>query len=103
LDVVCHVPLRTPYSCLADGLVVGTGNSIGRLDIRLAEVMSTSEIHVSARRKDATGPVLLLRPNSNYLAKIGSQPDGKLEALAQECSQLPEKELFEIEKMQPPL
>ena len=22
LDIVCHVPLETPYSCLADGLVV---------------------------------------------------------------------------------
>jgi hypothetical protein len=31
LEVICYVPLKTPYSCLADGLVVGTGNSIGRL------------------------------------------------------------------------
>lgn len=100
LDVVCHVPLRTPYSCLADGLVVGTGNSIGRLDLRLAEVMTMSDIHLSARRKDATGPVLLLKPNLNYLRKIRSQPDEELETLARECGQLPEKELFEIEKIQ---
>ena len=37
LDIICYIPLKTPYSCIADGLVVGTGNSIGRLDIRLGE------------------------------------------------------------------
>jgi formylmethanofuran dehydrogenase subunit E len=101
LDVVCHVPLKTPYSCLADGLFVGTGNSIGRLDLRLAEAMTMSEIHVSVRRKDGTGPVLLLKPALRYLEKIRSQPDEKLEALARESGALPEKELFEIEKIQP--
>ena len=98
LDVVCHIPMKTPYSCLADGLVVGTGNSIGRLDLRLAEVMAMSETHVSVRRKDGAGPVLLLKPSLKYLEKIRSQPDDQLEALARECGQLAEKELFEIEK-----
>jgi len=101
LDVVCHVPLKTPYSCLADGLVVGTGNSIGRLDIRLAEALAMSDVHVSSRRKDGTGPVLLLKPNSKYLEKIRLQPDEQLETLARECGRLPEKELFEIVKIRP--
>ena len=98
LDVVCHIPMETPYSCIADGLVVGTGNSIGRLDIRLAEVLSVSDLHVSARRKDGTGPVLLIRPNEKYLEKIRHAPDAQLESLAHACVELPEAELFTIEK-----
>ena len=99
LDVVCHIPLKTPYSCIADGLVVGTGNSIGRLDIRLAEALATADAHVSVRRKDGTGPVLLLKPNQQYLEKIRKAPDAQLESLARECGELPEAELFSIEKV----
>ena len=99
LDVICFVPLKTPYSCLADGLVVGTGNSLGRLDIRLGEVMTMADIHVSVRRKDGTGPVLLLKPKVEYLEKIRSQPDDQLESLARECGRLPEEKLFMIEKL----
>jgi len=100
LDVVCHVPLEMPCSCLADGLVVGTGNSLGRLDIRLAEALTAADIHVSVRRKDKTGLVLLFKPNAVYLEKIRSRPDGELEALARECGELPEKDLFVIEKIE---
>lgn len=96
VEVVCHVPLATPYSCLADGLVVGTGNSIGRLDLRLAEVLTAADIHVSVQRKDKTGPVLLLKPNAEYLKKIRLGTENELAALAHECGELPEKELFEI-------
>ena len=102
LDIVCHVPMNTPYSCLADGLVVGTGNSIGRLDVRLAEALAVTDIHVSVRRKDGTGPVLLLKPNVEYLERIRRQPAEELEKLSRECGQLPEKELFEIRKLEPP-
>jgi formylmethanofuran dehydrogenase subunit E len=99
LDIVCHVPLATPYSCLADGLVVGTGNSLGRLDLRLAEVMAVAEIHVSVRRKDGTGPVLLLKPEPRYLEKIRSRPVEELEALSHETARLPEAELFTIRRL----
>ena len=99
LDIVCYIPLKTPYSCIADGLVVGTGNSIGRLDIRLAEALTTADAHVSVRRKDGVGPVLLLKPNQKYLEKIRNAPDAQLESLARECGELPEKELFVIEKV----
>jgi hypothetical protein len=99
LDIICYVPLKTPYSCLADGLVVGTGNSIGRLDIRLGEVMTMADIHVSVRRKDSPGPVLLLKPDQKYLEKIRQQPDEQLTALSIECSQLPENKLFAIEQL----
>lgn len=99
LDIICYIPRKTPYSCIADGLVVGTGNSIGRLDIRLGEVMTMADIHVSIRRKDGIGPVLLLKPKVEYLEKIRSQPDEQLDALAHECGQLPEEKLFAIEKL----
>jgi formylmethanofuran dehydrogenase subunit E len=99
LDIICYVPLKTPYSCLADGLVVGTGNSLGRLDIRLGEVMTMADIHVSVRRKDGTGPVLLLKPDQKYLEKIRHQPDDQLSALSTECSQIPENKLFAIEQL----
>ena len=101
LDVICYVPLQTPYSCIADGLVVGTGNSIGRLDIRLAEALAEADVHVSVRRKDGTGPVLLFKPNQKYLEKIRNAPDAQLESLARECGELPEEELFVIKKVQP--
>jgi len=99
LDIVCYIPLKTPYSCIADGLVVGTGNSIGRLDIRLAEALAMADVHVGVRRKDGTGPVLLLKPNQKYLEKIRHAPDAQLESLARECGELPETELFVIEKV----
>ena len=99
LEVICYVPLKTPYSCLADGLVVGTGNSIGRLDIRLGEVMTMTDIHVSVRRKSGAGPVLLLKPDRQYMARIRHQPDDQLAALSIECSQLPENKLFAIEQL----
>ena len=99
LDIICYIPLKTPYSCIADGLVVGTGNSIGRLDIRLGEVMTIADIHISVRRKDGTGPVLLLKPDQKYLEKIRHQPDEQLAALSIECSQLPENKLFTIEQL----
>ena len=79
--------------------MVGTGNSIGRLDIRLAEVLAMADAHVSVRRKDGTGPVLLLKPNQKYLEKIRNAPDAQLESLARECGELPEKELFVMEKV----
>jgi formylmethanofuran dehydrogenase subunit E len=99
LDIICYIPLKTPYSCLADGLVIGTGNSIGRLDIRLGEVMTMADIHISIRRKDGTGPILLLKPDFKYLEKIRHQPDDQLTALSTECRQLPDDKLFTVEKL----
>ena len=101
LDIICYIPLKTPYSCIADGLIVGTGNSLGRLDIHLSEVATMTEIYVSARRKDGTGPVLLFKPNQKYLEKICRAPDSELDPLAHQCGELPGKELFVIEKIAP--
>ena len=99
LDIICYIPLKTPYSCFVDGLIVGTGNSMGRLDIRLGEVMTMADIHVSVQRKDGTGPVLLFKPDQKYLENILHQPDDQLAALSAECGQLPENKLFTIERL----
>ena len=101
LDIICYVPIKTPYSCLADGLVIGTGNSIGRLDIRLAEVVSPDFIQVCIRRKDANGPVLVFKPRHDYLEHIEAPKPNELENLSRECSDMKESELFEIEKIIP--
>ncbi len=101
LDIICYVPIKTPYSCMADGLVIGTGNSIGRLDIRLAEVVSPDFIQVCIRRKDGTGPVLIFRPRRVYLKRIDAPKPEELEKLSRECSNMEETDLFEIERFMP--
>ena len=58
-----------------------------------------ADIHVNVQRKDGTGPVLLFKPDQKYLEKIRHAPDAQLESLARECGELPEKELFVIEKV----
>lgn len=99
LDIICYVPIKTPYSCMADGMVVGTGNSIGRLDLRLAEVVSLEFIHVCIQRKDGRGPVLIIRPQRAYLRHIDAPKPEELEKLSRECSSIEESDLFEIQRI----
>ena len=96
LEVVCYVPPQTPFTCLVDGLAVGTGNSQGRLDLRMAEVLTWEQAFVAARRKDGTGGVFEFRPNAKYLASIISEPAERLEARCQECAGMPEGSLFRV-------
>jgi len=99
LDIICYIPMETPYSCMADGLVIGTGNCIGRLDIRLAEVMSIELVHVAIRRNDGTGPVLILRPKTEYLKRIETRTVHELEELSRQCATTNESDLFRIERI----
>jgi len=99
LDIICYIPMETPYSCMADGLVISTGNCIGRLDIRLAEVMSLDLVHVAVRRKDGTGPVLIFRPKSEYLKRIEKRQVHELEKLSRQCINMKESDLFRIERL----
>jgi formylmethanofuran dehydrogenase subunit E len=99
LEVVCYVPPQTPFTCLADGLSVGTGNSLGRLDLRLAEVLSYQQSFVAVRRKDLKGDVLEFRPPAAYLKSITDQPVESLEGLSQQCVRKPERELFTIRRI----
>ena len=99
LDIICYVPIKTPYSCTADGLVIGTGNTIGRLDIRLADVARRDLIHVCTQRKDRTGPVLIFKPLPAYLRHIEAPKPEELEKLSRECSNMQESDLFEIKRV----
>jgi formylmethanofuran dehydrogenase subunit E len=99
LEVVCYVPSQTPFTCLVDGLSVGTGNSQGRLDLRMAEVLTCRQAFVAVGRKDGKGEVLEFRPQSEYLTSILNQPVEKLEALCKECSQMPEEKLFSVRRI----
>ena len=100
LDIICYIPMDTPYSCMADGLVIGTGNCIGRLDIRLAEVMSIDLVHVTICRKDGTGPVLIFRPRPEYLRRIEKRSVQELEKLSRQCSIAKESDLFRVERIE---
>jgi len=95
LDITCHTPLRTPFSCIADGLVIGTGNTIGRLDIRLAEVADRSAVGVTIRRI-ADGKTLVFTPRDTFLAKIEKVKPDTVDALARECADLSDEQLLRI-------
>jgi formylmethanofuran dehydrogenase subunit E len=99
LDIICYVPIKTPYSCMADGLVIGTGNTIGRLDLRLAEVACRDLIDVCIQRKDGTGPILIFKPRLAYLRHIDAPKPEELEKLSRECGNMQESDLFEIKRM----
>ena len=99
LEVVCYVPPQTLFTCLVDGLSVGTGNSQGRLDLRMAEVLTWQQSFVAVRRKDGKGGVIEFRPHEDYLKSIMNQPLEKLEALCKECSQMPEGKLFAVKRV----
>lgn len=97
LEIVCHLPLATPYTCLADGLTVATGNSIGRLDIRLAEEQTTQTLHVSVRRKGG-GPALEFWPNPGYITQIERRPVSEMEAFSHRSAEMKEPELFTVKR-----
>lgn len=101
LEMICYVPPQTPFTCMVDGLSVGTGNSLGRLDLRLAEVMDYRQSFVAVRRKDGKGDILEFRPLPAYLKGITNQPVEALERLSRECSTKAEAEIFTRQRLPP--
>jgi formylmethanofuran dehydrogenase subunit E len=99
LEVICYVPPQTPFTCMVDGLSVGTGNSLGRLDLRLAEVLDYRQSFVAVRRKDGKGDILEFRPLPAYLKSITNQPVEALERLSRECSTKAEAEIFTVQRL----
>ncbi len=89
IDITLHTPFATPYSCMADGLAVGTGNSIGRLNLRLVEVDKPSELSVLIKRKDGQGSPIRFTPTEAYWQALeGIGPDN-MEAIARNISEGP--------------
>ena len=101
LEIICYVPAQTPFTCMVDGLSVGSGNSLGRLDLRLAEVMDYRQSFVAVRRKDGKGDLLEFRPHAAYLKSITNQPVEALERLSREISQTAEEQLFAVRRWSP--
>lgn len=99
LEIVCYVPLQTPYTCLVDGLSVGSGNSLGRLDLRMAEVLDYRQSFVAIRRKDGKGELLEFRPSAEYLKSITNQPVEAIERLSRGSADKPEYELFTLRRL----
>jgi len=89
LDITVHTPLAMPYTCIADGLVVGTGNSIGRLDIRLAEVNDPSELFVVVKRKDGEDASMRFTPSEAYWKALEGIGPENMEAIARTVSEGP--------------
>lgn len=100
LDITVHIPMDTPYSCMADGLVIGTGNSLGRLDIRLAEVEKMEMITVDVVNKGPQGGRIIYRPKLDYMGKILTAPAEDVHVLSHECFKLANEELFDEERIQ---
>lgn len=101
LEIICYLPPQTPFTCLVDGASVGTGNSMGRLDLRMAEVFTARQCHVAVRRKDGKGGVLEFLPKADYLEAIMNRPVAELERLSRECSRMDERELFTVQRVVP--
>jgi formylmethanofuran dehydrogenase subunit E len=99
LDITVHIPMETPYSCMADGLVIGTGNSLGRLDIRLAEVSKMKMIYVEVRKKNGDGEKIIYRPKIDYLEKILTAPPADVHKLSHECFELEDETLYDEERI----
>jgi formylmethanofuran dehydrogenase subunit E len=99
LEIICYVPPQTPFTCMVDGLSVSSGNTLGRMDLRLAEVMDYRQCFVAIRRKDGKGDILEFRPLPAYLKSITNQRVEALEGLSRECSGRPEAELFTVQRL----
>jgi len=71
-DLECTVkgPLRTPYTCSADGIQAASKCTIGKLNIRLEE---SEEVEYVFKLK-STGRVLVLRPRPSVLKRLRTEP-----------------------------
>ncbi|MBX7245961.1 MAG: formylmethanofuran dehydrogenase subunit E family protein [Candidatus Sumerlaeaceae bacterium] len=99
--VTSHIPMRMPYSCILDGLAVGTGNSEGRLDLKSAEVASVEFMHISARPVDRSAKGVVLKPNPAFIRKIEGGTVKDLDRFSKDCEDAPEGELFSITSLPP--
>lgn len=76
--------------CLSD--------SLGRLDLRRAEVLDYRQSFVAVRRKDGTGGILGVPAALPHLKSITNQSVEARERLSRECAERREAELFTVQK-----
>lgn len=81
-----------PQSCLADGVQIGSGCTLGKMNI---EIVKSDEIAVefSSGRKKA-----IIRPKPiAFLPQDGQDSDRLIEKLAEEMYAMPDSNLFSVE------
>lgn len=99
LDITVYIPMDTPYSCLADGVIIGTGNSLGRLNIRVSPVPKMEMVCVEVRKATGAGPTILYKPKFDYMHKILVAPEEAVHTLSHECFEMDNAMLFDQERI----
>ncbi|UCE95646.1 MAG: formylmethanofuran dehydrogenase subunit E family protein [Candidatus Bathyarchaeota archaeon] len=98
LRVEAFLPLRTPISCVIDGLQIATRCTIGNGKLFIKD---SEGVRVTFKRNDGKKVVIVLNKLTfhNLMTKLLGEklPDGKIRELAWSISTMPETELFNTE------
>lgn len=97
--VAASLPLRTPYSCVIDGLQMATKCTIGNRKLSLKD---SSRIKAEFKQRDKTQKIIVAL-NHSILEKLKSQllsqkkaPDEEVRELAWKVAAIPEEKLFVV-------
>jgi len=91
LEVEVRCPLRPPYSCVVDGVMVATGCTPGKGNLKAVESNSPSVI---ARSKG--GGEVLVKPRRSLWERLcGGFPAEEMPRMAEEIISSPEAEVLE--------
>lgn len=91
MEVEVGCPLRTPYSCMIDGVMAATGCTPGKRNLKARR---SSSPYLRARDKE--GREVVLKPKDKLWARLtGGFPMEEAPRLAEEVLQLPEDEVME--------
>lgn len=94
LEVEVACPLRTPYSCLVDGVMVATGCTPGKRNLRLKA--SSSRPEVRGRSKGSLRATA--RPREEVWERLRPGfPEEEMPALAEWLISAPQEEIVEVE------
>ncbi len=92
LTAEVHCPLRTPYSCMLDGIQVSTGCTLGKRNLREVE---DKKIWVKFSTVDRELKISL---NPNFdLQKFAEGTWGEIHTRASEFLKIPDEEIFVLE------
>lgn len=94
LEVVHHTPARVQYSCVADGLQAATGVSAGKLNLRVEPWEREETETIVSDRKSGARLTFRLRPE--FLKRYLDTPREQQAEAAEQVSEMPEDEIFEV-------
>jgi hypothetical protein len=87
-------PMKTQYTCMADGLHAATGASIGKLNLKLEEA-PLDQLH-SIVRQPASGRVLTFTPRPELVKAILDLPRERVHPEGRRIAGLPDSALFTL-------